>query len=440
VTQTAIPHGVDHAPSAGPRRETDGAVGGTGDRVEDDAAILRAMRAGGAGRLLALRVVIVLVLLLAAQAYDGSLHALSHWFVLVLYGFGTVWFGLAERGEGRAAAAFAWAGTGLNACLAVYVIVEHMLAGGGDAEGADAVSRLPAFLLLLQTGLSMRVAHTLAFCAFVTASWLAALAVGALHPDLLPGPDAHPTAQVVGIASFVAAGLLVIDGVTRLRGAVGRALRMERERGQLARFVPEPVARELARDDGPTVRRRHACLMVLDIRGFSRLSREHPPEAMVSALLAVRAAAQAAVAAQGGLVDKYIGDAVLAQFVAGPPEAQARAALACARDVRDRIAALDARRAAEGLFAIDVVVALHAGDLLVGVFDDGVRAEYTVLGPAMNALARIEARAKAAGIGLAASEDFLGLLAGPLPDGLRAVPVPAAASPGAPGLRAIEMG
>ncbi|MBY0251425.1 MAG: adenylate/guanylate cyclase domain-containing protein, partial [Methylobacterium organophilum] len=100
-----------------------------------------------------------------------------------------------------------------------------------------------------------------------------------------------------------------------------------------------------------------------------------------------------------------------------------------ALSIHDRIAALNAARTREGLFPLRVVVALHAGDLLVGVFDDGVRAEYTVLGPAMNALARIETRAKAAEIELAASGDFLDLLGGVLPAGIRAVPVPDAALP-----------
>ncbi|MDP4006280.1 adenylate/guanylate cyclase domain-containing protein [Methylobacterium sp. NEAU K] len=406
----------------------------------DDAAVLRAMRAGGGLRLLGLRIVIVLVLLMAAQAYDGSLHALSHWIILGLYGLGTVWFGLGERGEGPSATAYGWAGTLLNAGLAVYVIIEHMLAGGGAGLGADAVSRLPAFLLLLQTGLSMRVAQTVLFCALVTACWSAAFLVGLAHPELFPGPDTFPTAQITGLATFVAAGLLVVDGVTRLRDAVARALRMEHERARLARFVPDAVALDLAGEDAFSARgahRRHACLMVLDIRGFSRLSREHPPEAMVAALLAVRAAAQAAVAEQGGLVDKYVGDAVLVQFVVGRPDAQAQAALTCALAIHDRIAALNAARAADGLFTLRVVVALHAGDLLVGVFDDGVRAEYTVLGPAMNALSRLEGRAKAAEIEIAASGDFLDLLGGPLPPGVRAVPVPDAAPSGRPALFAI---
>jgi class 3 adenylate cyclase len=387
----------------------------------DDAVALRAMQKGGRPRLMALRLVIVLVLLMAAQAYDGSLHALSHWIILGLYGLGTVWFGLAERRRGQEAAAYSQAGTALNAVLAVYVIVEHMMAGGGSGEGADAVSRLPAFLLLLQTGMSMQVSHTLLFCGIVTGSWMAVLVLGLTYPGLFPGFETNLTMQVIGLATFAATGLLIVDGVTRLRRAVDRTLEVERERGRLARFVPDAIARDLASDE-LGLHRRHACLLILDIRGFSALSHVHPPETMVAALMAVRAEAQAAVAAQGGIVDKYIGDAVLAEFVTGTPEAQAKAAAACALDIQARLARVNAGRATGSLFPIRTATALHAGDLLVGVFDDGVRAEYTVLGPAMNTLARIEARAKSADLSIAASEEIVRLLGGPMSEPFRPRP------------------
>ena len=68
-------------------------------------------------------------------------------------------------------------------------------------------------------------------------------------------------------------------------------------------------------------------------------------------------------------------------------------------------------------------MALHAGELLVGIFDDGVRAEYTVLGPAMNTLARLEARTKAANLDIAASGEFLRLTGPILPENLTVAPV-----------------
>ncbi|GJD58448.1 adenylate/guanylate cyclase domain-containing protein [Methylobacterium dankookense] len=387
-------------------------------------AARRLVQAANGGRLLAIRIIVVLVLLMAAQAYDGSLHALSHWIILALYAGSSVWFALAERGGGRRADAYAWAGTLLNAGLAVYVIVEHLLAGADTAGAADAVSRLPAFLLLLQTALSVRVWHTALYAGIVGTAWGGALAVTHLDRAGMLGPHVDLAEQVPALVTFVAAALVVIDGTARLSRAVAEALRLEHQRTLLARFVPDDVAEDLAREGGlGTVRRRHACLMILDIRSFSRLSAEHAPETMVEALLSFRALAQEAVAAHGGLVDKYVGDAVLAQFVVGLPADQARAALACARMIRVRLGRLNRARNAQGRFPLRVAVALHAGELLVGVFDDGTRAEYTVLGPAMNTLARIESRAKAANLDIAASEDFLRLTGPILPEGITLAPV-----------------
>ncbi|PJI52873.1 hypothetical protein CTI14_36045, partial [Methylobacterium radiotolerans] len=120
-------------------------------------------------------------------------------------------------------------------------------AGRGSARRGEPPA---AFLLLLQTGLSMRVAQTLLFCGLVTVCWSAAFLVGLVHPDLFPNADTFPTAQVTGLATFMVAGLLVVDGMIRLRAAVARALRMEHERSQLARFVPDTVALDLAAEDG----------------------------------------------------------------------------------------------------------------------------------------------------------------------------------------------
>jgi adenylate cyclase len=203
----------------------------------------------------------------------------------------------------------------------------------------------------------------------------------------------------------------VIDGVRRLQMAVTTALRMEQERTSLARFVPRRVAGELAqRGVVGAVQSRHACLFGLDLRGFSAFSRDQAQEEVVRALLDVRALTHVAVSEHGGIVDKYVGDGILAQFIVGRPEAQAEAVMACARTIVARLAVLNAERHREDRPQLRITMALHAGEVLVGVFDDGHRAEFTVLGPAMNRLARIEARAKAADLTLAASDEVISLL------------------------------
>ncbi|MFE1600299.1 adenylate/guanylate cyclase domain-containing protein [Methylobacterium sp. ID0610] len=367
------------------------------------------LTAGNRRRMVALRLVIFLLLLVAAQIHDGSLHAGSHWFILGGYAASSVWLVLAERHQnGRR---LSWISTLLDAALAIYVVIEHMMAGSDEAvDAGDMVSRLPAFLLLLQTGLSLRIVQTAVFAGLVASAWGLVLVAGILRPDLAPfGPAVTLNHQIFGLLAFVVASLFVVDGVARLRRAVGEALRLEQERARLARFVPAGI--DLVTPDGHTpLRFRHAALLALDIRGFSTLTRSWGGGAVAGWLLEIRATAHAAISGQGGIVDKYVGDGVLALFLDGPPAAQARAALACAGEIRRRVAANNRDRVRNGLPALDVTAALHTGEVLVGVFDDGHRAEFTVLGPAMNALARIERRAKHENLDLAASKRFARLL------------------------------
>ena len=384
------------------------------------------LRAASGRRLVAMHAIIVVVLLATAQTYDGSIHALSHWLILAAYAACSIGLGLAESWERKVdsgsgahrvdsrAEWLAWASTGLNAMIAVYIEVEHMVAGAltGFDDTASAVSRLPAFLLLLQTALTMRVWHTIVFSGVVTLVWGAAI-VMAQHSGsgMVLGPQVSLSDEAPALLTFAAASLVVIDGIRRLRSAVTTALRLEHERTLLARFVPGRVAVRLAREGGlGTVRERHACLMALDIRGYSALTRERAQDEMVSALLDVRALAHAAVTEHGGIVDKYVGDGMLAQFMMGRPEAQAHDALAGAQDILARLDRLNRERAGAGLPTLRLAIALHSGTVLAGVFDDGQRAEFTVIGPAMNTLARLETRTKEADRTIGCSKEFVALL------------------------------
>ena len=402
------------------------------------------LRDASGRRALALHTVIVLALLATAQTYDGSIHAAGHWIVLPLYAACSLCLGLAG-GQGADAAAgrngrgetpgLALAATLLNGGIALYLVAEHMLAGtAGTEEAAAAVSRLPAFLLLLQTGLGMRVRYTALFAGLVALGWGGTILCAAAWPGRVAlGPHVTLSGEAAGLLTFLAASLVVVDGVRRWQAAVAAALRLDRERAVLTRFVPDAVAAELSREGGiGAVAARHACLFALDIRGFSALTRERAPGEVVAALLDVRALTAAAIAEQGGIVDKYVGDGVLAQFLVGAPDRQAAAALACACTVHRRLGPLNRRRREAALPILRVTIALHAGDVLVGVFDDGHRAEFTVLGPAMNALARIETRAKANDLPLAASRRFVDLLPAPEAGRLRLAPVPPGPGGGPP--------
>jgi adenylate cyclase len=128
-----------------------------------------------------------------------------------------------------------------------------------------------------------------------------------------------------------------------------------------------------------------------DLVGFTRISDKVGADGMLALLNDYAEAQVEAIEAHGGHVLKFIGDGMLAIF----PDGQEGAACACALDAaleqRRRIAALNERRIASELPVTDTHIALHVGELLYGNVGSPRRLDFTVLGPAVNETARIEA-------------------------------------------------
>lgn len=128
-----------------------------------------------------------------------------------------------------------------------------------------------------------------------------------------------------------------------------------------------------------------------DLVGFTRIS-DNESAATVLALLNDYAETQVEqIEAHGGHVLKFIGDGILAIFPHDDTALACSSALDAAASVRDRIAALNMRRAAAGMPVTTAHVALHLGELLYGNLGSARRLDFTVLGPAVNEAARIEA-------------------------------------------------
>ena len=128
-----------------------------------------------------------------------------------------------------------------------------------------------------------------------------------------------------------------------------------------------------------------------DLAGFTRISETVGPAGVLALLNAYAEVQVDAIEAHGGHVLKFIGDGILAIF---PEEGAAPAcarALDAAVDCRARMAELSAQRKAAGLPVVDAHLALHVGDLLYGNVGSPRRLDFTVLGPAVNEAARIEA-------------------------------------------------
>jgi adenylate cyclase len=113
---------------------------------------------------------------------------------------------------------------------------------------------------------------------------------------------------------------------------------------------------------------------------------------------------------RGGQVLKFIGDAMLAIFSYEKEEERSgtcRRALDAAMQAMQSLEALNAARAAAGAPVASVDLALHLGDVLYGNVGATDRLDFTVIGPAINEVARIEALCEPLGRSVLASAEFV---------------------------------
>jgi adenylate cyclase len=151
-----------------------------------------------------------------------------------------------------------------------------------------------------------------------------------------------------------------------------------------------------------------AAIWYADIRGFTPLSDDAPGPAVIDLLNDVFETLTAALRSRGGQVLKFIGDGMLATFPfdeAGRAET-CRRALDAAAEATGSVEALKAARAAAGAPAASVDLALHVGDVLYGNIGATDRLDFTVIGPAINEVARIEALCGPLGHPILVSAEF----------------------------------
>lgn len=135
-------------------------------------------------------------------------------------------------------------------------------------------------------------------------------------------------------------------------------------------------------------------LLQCDIRGFTKLSERMSPIETVEFVNSYLDAVCPAITSSGGVIDKFMGDAVLAFFEGGGNAARA---VAAAHRVLDAV-----ERASGG--RVRIGVALHSGEVLVGTVGPRTRREYTIISDAVNTLSRLEELNKTYGSKIVASE------------------------------------
>jgi signal transduction histidine kinase/class 3 adenylate cyclase/CheY-like chemotaxis protein len=167
----------------------------------------------------------------------------------------------------------------------------------------------------------------------------------------------------------------------------------------LGRFLP-PALVERAKTGDLTLDLRPEPRMVTvlfsDIVGFTELSNTLRSRRMAEMLNQYLAAMTKAVFDNGGTVDKFMGDAIMALFGAPEdltPNEQVRRAIATARQMYQALDVLNQQWVEQGLPELKFRCGIHQGTAVVGMFGGESRSDYTAIGPCVNIAARLQTEA-----------------------------------------------
>jgi class 3 adenylate cyclase len=239
----------------------------------------------------------------------------------------------------------------------------------------------PLFVLLALSGM-LRLSVPLAL--YSTALAVGGVLTSALLMSLSPRA-ALPELIVVGVA-----GVLGLRASQALRSIEIRA----EEEMILEHYVPEPLVADLMLATEPLHPAGHliaVTLLIVDIRGFTTLSEPMRPVDAVALLNEYFAAVLVPLTREGGYLDKYLGDGLLAFFepdATGGGTDHAARGLRAAQGMLTAMEAFNAARPEQP--PIRIGVAVHSGEVLIGSVGAPERLNYTAIGDAVNVTARLE--------------------------------------------------
>jgi adenylate cyclase len=182
----------------------------------------------------------------------------------------------------------------------------------------------------------------------------------------------------------------------RFNVMLGELQQSQRMRDLFGRYVSKEVAEQVIKNGadlgGENV---PATALFADIRDFTTLTESLPPQQVVNILNRYYTRMVDAIVEQGGWVNKFGGDSLLAVF--GAPIRQpdhALRAVNAAWQMNRALAEFNAEQVALGLPGITIGVGISSGEMLAGNVGGKERLEYTVIGDPVNLAARLESLTK----------------------------------------------
>ncbi len=165
-------------------------------------------------------------------------------------------------------------------------------------------------------------------------------------------------------------------------------------RGAFAHYVPEGVVQEIINNPDKLQlggEERVVSVLFSDVAGFTSISEKLTPRELVTLLNEYLTAMTDIVLANNGIIDKYEGDAIMAEFgVPVPYEEHPQAACRTALQMQKKLAQMREKWKAEGRPALQARVGINTGEVIVGNMGSQTVFDYTVMGDHVNLGARLE--------------------------------------------------
>jgi len=195
-------------------------------------------------------------------------------------------------------------------------------------------------------------------------------------------------------------------------------IELDRRRG-FERFLSPAVVERVMSGESISMggHRQVVTILFADLRNSTALAEKLPAEGVVSVLNSYVGAMAQCVFDHGGVLDKFLGDGLMAIF--GVPADASRGAanaIAAAQAMHETVAALNGQRTAAGGEPINFGVGIHTGEVVLGAVGLPQRSDYTAIGDTVNTASRLESLCKEYHVSSVVSADSVTMLDGQATD------------------------
>ena len=241
------------------------------------------------------------------------------------------------------------------------------------------------------------------------AFWL----LGGLHDALRSAGFSVPIeGQILWFTSFWLSIFLTITVALHFRSL---ELAIREARDVFEKFVPPAYLRRIASHGLGSIRlgeadQQWATILCCDIHGFTALSERLPPGQLITLVNQLYEEIAQVVNAKQGVIDKFLGDAVLCIFEGAD---SAQRAVACGAEMLAAVSAFNAENDSPANQSIQIGIGVHCGTVILGTIGSSERMDSTVLGLTVNLAKRLEELTKSLNVAMLISDE----VARQLPDG-----------------------